>query len=97
MGSPPPQAGVGVTSDVGFAPATTAASICGFAIGIPRLKIGLSIILPFSFPPSIPLPHLSFALTCSINEPVKVDSGVPWGAGRKPNVDPDPDDDENAT
>jgi hypothetical protein len=95
MGSPPPDNGPSVTPDAGFAPSQTVASVCGFAFSIPRLKLGLSIVLPFS--PAIPFPHLALALTCDPNNPIKVDSGLSWGAGRTPNVDPDPDDDENAT
>lgn len=96
MGSPPPSPGVSTSASADFGPSTTAATICGFKIGLPRIKIGLSIVLPFKFPPDIPLPYLAFALTCDPNDPIKVDSGLKWGAGRVPNALPDPDDDDSA-
>lgn len=95
MGSPPPSAGVSVTETSAFGPSQKQATVCGFGFGLPRIKIGISITLPFSFPPAIPLPHIALALSCDPNAPVKVDAGLKWGAGRKPNVLPDPDDDDS--
>jgi len=96
MGSPPPSPGVTPTAGASFGPAQKQATICGFGLGLPRITIGLSIVLPFTFPPKIPLPHIAFALQCDPNNPVKVDTGLAWGAGRVPNADPDPDDDDSS-
>jgi hypothetical protein len=79
---------------------TVQATCCGFSIGIPTsFKIAFK-------PPPIPnpltalallIPHVAFKLSCANPAaPVNQTSGVPWGGGRIPNAEPDPDDDENA-
>jgi hypothetical protein len=99
MGSPPPPnyPSPSASASVDVVPAAPAATICGFAIGIPRLKFGLSISLAgLGFPPELPIPWLSLKLTCSLSDPVDVSGGLAFGGGRPVNSEPDPDDNENA-
>lgn len=67
---------------------------CGFklALTIP----GLSFKLPtINFPPQIDLFisfDLALGINCNLENPLNVTGGVKFGGGRKPNADPDPDD-----
>lgn len=96
MGSPPPVDFPAPSDDVNagldFPPSPTA-SVCGFALGLPRFILGLPVLPSLGFPPAIPLPFLSFALTCKFPNPVDVTAGLalPFGGGRTYNADPDPD------
>lgn len=98
MGSPPPPnfpaPSVGVALAV---PATPAAKVCGFEIGLPRLAFGISIFLGgLGFPPKIPLPWVSFRLKCSLSDPIDASGGLAFGGGRTPNGEPDADLQEDA-
>jgi hypothetical protein len=77
---------------------TPTATICGFAIGPPRLKFSLSTFLALfgQLPPIPPKFFLAFKLSCDLSDPVNVSSGLDWGAGRCPIGEPDPDDMEDA-
>jgi hypothetical protein len=91
-GPPPGPATSPVTA--GLAPSPTAASLCGFALPSLRFKFGF--VLP-ALPalPKLPSIHLPLGLNCSQNNPLAVaQSGgkpLPYGGGRTPNADPDPD------
>lgn len=101
MGSPPPEnfpPPTVPTLGASFAtPSATVALPCGLSASIPSwlLKLGISISLPFAFPPAFPKLNLRFKLTCDPNNPVDVSGGLSWGAGRASNVPPDPDDHES--
>ena len=77
-------------------PASPQASICGFNIGLPRFSFSL-LIPKFTFIPAIPFPFLGFQLTCDLSHPVDITAGLnlPFGGGRTPNNDPDPDDNDD--
>jgi hypothetical protein len=81
---PPPQP---ASASVGFEPAPTGASLCGF--GIPGFS--LSIKLPsFSLPSiSFSLPTFALGLNCDLSNPLSVG----FGGGRVSGVDPDADPD----
>lgn len=94
---PPPADDAAVSGQFGVeSQGPPVATICGFGIGQPKLKFGLSILIHFSFPPSIPLPWFSFTLQCDPSSPVDVSGGLPFGGGRPANGEPDPDDVEDA-
>lgn len=95
MGYPPPisyssPGDAGVDASLDFPPSPEA-SPCGFALGLPRFKVGVR--LPgFSFPPTFRV-FLAFKLVCKLPNPIDVTAGVdtPFGGGRVSNADPDPD------
>jgi hypothetical protein len=98
MGSPPPQDfdPPSATAGLDFPPSPKA-SLCGFALGLPRFTFGFK--LPsIKFPPPIPLPFIAFKLSCDPKNPIDVTAGLalPFGGGRTPNNDPDPDLDEDS-
>lgn len=79
------------SASVSFPPSPKA-SICGFSLGLPRFSI--SFFLPaIAFPPKIPLPFISFKLSCDPKNPIDVTAGLslPFGGGRVSNAEPDPD------
>lgn len=74
------------------------ASICGFSLKIPDIPIPpVSIRLPSlaDLLPKIPIPTLSFALSCDPTKPIDITAGLPFGGGRIPCVLPDPDEEAN--
>jgi|SRR6267378_2667040 len=93
MGSPPPEnfSPPSANAAIDFPPSPTA-SPCGFQIGIPRFAFGFKLPV-FGFPPSIPRPFIAFALSCKLPNPVDITAGanLPFGGGRTPNTEPDPD------
>lgn len=69
-------------------------TFCGFklALTIPGLSFNLP---PIAFPPRIDLLisfELALGINCLTENPLNVTGEVKFGGGRKPNVDPDPDD-----
>lgn len=98
MGSPPPEnfppPAAASSGDSFAAPAATAGT-CGISLAPPRFVFGVSLALPFAFPPKPPSLNLSFKLSCDPTNPVDVSGGLAWGAGRESNVPPDPDDTED--
>lgn len=100
MGSPPPpdapplaeQKAAAVSA--GFEEGPPVASLCGFAI--PSFLFKLSFNLPaISFPPPLPSFFIALGLNCSLNNPLDVSAGVPYGGGRQASFDPDPDATDN--
>lgn len=68
------------------------ASPCEFVLKLPFPTLTIS--LPaFVFPPfPLPIFNFSFALSCSLDNPIAVSADLPYGGGRKALFDPDPDD-----
>lgn len=109
MGAPPPpnypppdgpdvgSSTLGASADFGIeASSAPTATICGFGIGLPKLKFGLSIFVDIHFPPAIPLPWFTFTLQCDPSDPIDVTGGIGPGGGRPETGEPDPDDDEDS-
>jgi hypothetical protein len=79
-------------------PSPSASSLCTFKFP-PTLQIKLGFKLPsggIQIPPPLPKPHLGLALNCSSSNPLAVQAGLGWAAGRAPNAPPDPDLQEQA-
>jgi len=73
-----------------FATPTVNAQLCGFSIQLP--KFSLKFLLPaIAFPPKLPIPSFSFALSCDPSKPIDVSAGLSYGGGRVSRTDPDPD------
>ena len=97
MGSPPPKDFPPPTADAAldFPPSPTATP-CGFKLGVPRFSFGFK--LPtIKFPPTLPFPFVALVLSCDPRNPVDVvaSANLPFGGGRTPNAEPDPDLDED--
>jgi hypothetical protein len=73
------------------------ASPCEFVLKFPFPT--LTIVLPtFVFPPfPLPIFSFSFAISCSLDNPIDVTAGLEWGGSRKALFDPDPDDQPDDT
>ena len=73
-------------------PPSPKASVCGFSLGLPRFKFGFKLVIP-GFPPTLPFPFISLKLSCDLSNPVDITAGLksPFGGGRTPNGEPDPD------
>lgn len=95
MGSPPPTNGPSASASLDF-PDSPDASVCGFALALPRFKFGF-VLPPFAFPPAIPLPFSAYKLSCDLNNPVDISAGLklPFGGKRSANNDADPDLDDS--
>src|SRR5574338_1056826 len=78
----------GPAFDVGF-PSVT---LCGFTLPALRLDILLGLKIPLPNLPPLPTFNISFALNCSLSNPIDVSAGVAWGGGRASNLPADPDD-----
>lgn len=93
-GPPPALAipGLSFGASVGLPPSLPAVSLCGFSFP-PKLlfKFGFTLPVTLSFPPPLPIPHLSLSLNCNLSNPIGVTAGLKWGAGRTSNALPDPD------
>lgn len=73
------------------------ATICGFGIGLPKLKFGISVFIKLPpFPPPFPTPWFTFTLQCDLSNPVDASGGVAFGGGRPKTGEPDADDMEDA-
>lgn len=71
-------------------PPSPAATTCGFSFALPKFTV--KIFIPgFKFPPKLPLPFLSLALSCDLANPINVSAGVKFGGGRVSNAPLDPD------
>jgi hypothetical protein len=96
--TPPGFAGSTVSASAGIDfPPSPAASICGFSLGLPHFHFGFK--LPsIAFPPALPIPFISFKLTCSLPNPIDVTAGLklPYGGGRTYNAPPNPDDNDTS-
>jgi hypothetical protein len=80
--------------------ASVQAECCGFSLDL-SLGFKINFKLPsIKFGPaalSLIVPYLGFSLSCANpTAPVNLAAGIPWGGGRIPNGEPDPDDNENA-
>jgi hypothetical protein len=97
MGSPPPKdfaPSAGASLD--FPPSPTATP-CGFKIGLPRFAFGFRL-PPLPLIPQLPNVFIALVLSCDPRNPVDIVAGanLPFGGGRTPNTDPDPDLDEDS-
>jgi len=81
--------------EAGFNKPELNAHPCEFKIVLPFPQFSLNL-PPIPFPPfPFPLFNLNLALSCSLDEPIDMSSGQPYGGGRIPCFDPDPDDEED--
>jgi hypothetical protein len=99
VGSPPPESFPSPSPTAGTkfgTPAETLALPCGITLAIPPFVLGVSLTLPFQFPPALPTLNLHFKLSCDPTNPLDVTGGLAWGAGRTSNAPPDPDDTEDS-
>jgi hypothetical protein len=80
------------TVDLGLAAsAGIQASCCGFTLDL-SISFAIDFHLPsFGFDLSLILPYLGFSLSCDPSKPANLTIGVPYGGGRAPNNEPDPD------
>lgn len=77
--------------ELGFALGPPAVSICGFALPLPSILLGIVLPSPLPIPPPIPIPKLAIGLNCSLDNPLDISAGIAFGGGRVGASDPDPD------
>ncbi len=72
------------------------AEICNFSLHVPNIPLPPQFILPaIDFPPPLPIPKVSFALSCDPNKPIDLSAGIAFGGGRIPCTIPSDEDDDD--
>jgi len=83
-----------LSASVSFDAGLPAAELCGFKIPFISAALGFHL-PPLAYPPAIPTFGLSLGLNCNLNNPISVTATLffrgPYGGGRIPAYDPDPD------